>query len=219
MKPKTIGIIGGAGPLAGALLFVDLIKLCQKYGCHHSADFPKIIFLNVPFSDMLGPKKNVDVIQKELEENLDFLRKNGAAVIGISCNTLHAFLKNAKDVVHVAQVLRDEMQSKKYPELPLVLCTSTSKEQQVHAKFFSCRYPSKSIQKEIDQIIDDVLAGKEVEELGNRFNNLIQGCKEKVIVLGCTELSLLRDFLDSTKKVIIEPLQLLAPKILEKSFS
>jgi len=49
-----IGIIGGAGPLAGALLFEQIIEICQKdYGCIRDFDFPSINLVSFPFSEML----------------------------------------------------------------------------------------------------------------------------------------------------------------------
>lgn len=62
MSPKPIGIIGGAGPMAGVALLKEVLSLSGKlYGCKKDADFPKVIFLNFPFSEML--KQDMDVLQ------------------------------------------------------------------------------------------------------------------------------------------------------------
>jgi hypothetical protein len=42
MKPKSIGIIGGASPLAGAFLLKRILSLSgEVYGCYRDTDFPQ----------------------------------------------------------------------------------------------------------------------------------------------------------------------------------
>ncbi len=68
MKPKSIGIIGGAGPLAGALLLERILILSgSEYGCYKDADFPEVILLSFPFSEMLTPERDVLQIAKRAE--------------------------------------------------------------------------------------------------------------------------------------------------------
>ena len=56
LSKVTIGIIGGAGPMAGAIVMENIIEICQKkYLCRHDYDFPKIILVSVPFAQMLKP--------------------------------------------------------------------------------------------------------------------------------------------------------------------
>lgn len=44
------GIIGGAAPMAGLLLYKKIIEICQKeYGCKDDSDFPYIMLLIYPF--------------------------------------------------------------------------------------------------------------------------------------------------------------------------
>lgn len=55
MNEATIGIIGGAGPMASCLLNQYLVEICQqKYGCVEDRDFPRIITYSFPFSSMLN---------------------------------------------------------------------------------------------------------------------------------------------------------------------
>lgn len=93
MTPLTIGIVGGAGPLAGAALFEKLLRTAQiQFGCWKDADFPKIFLINFPFSEMLSGEVDAAQIRRELNSCLTQLRNNGAEVLAIACNTLHAFL-------------------------------------------------------------------------------------------------------------------------------
>lgn len=149
MRPKTIGIVGGAGPLAGAYLLERILLLSNRnYGCYRDADFPKVFLLSFPFSEMLGPNVEIGQVQKELKEALETLRKNGADILAIACNTLHAFLEKeeGEDLIHLPRVLAEEgMLSND----PLILCTSISAAFQAHRKFFPCVYPDALTQREV----------------------------------------------------------------------
>ena len=50
----SIGIISGAGPMAGVELLRLIIEFCQKEGAFRDRDFPEIHLINIPFSEMLA---------------------------------------------------------------------------------------------------------------------------------------------------------------------
>lgn len=219
MKPKSIGIIGGAGPQAGAFLLEKVLSISSKtYGCYKDSDFPKIFLISFPFSEMLSPIINTAQLQEELSDCLNLLRKNGASVLAIACNTLHAFLdKNdvLNDLVHLPHILAEEIP---LSEKPVVFCTSTSVKFGLHKKYFSCSYPDSQTQSEVDSIIDQILLGIDKKIILKRLKKLIQDQVEHTVILGCTELSLFNTDLIISNKCIIDPLEVMANKILEKSF-
>ena len=99
MKPRCIGVIGGAGPLAGVFLLERIFFLSRTlYGCYRDADFPKVLLVSFPFSEMLASKIHAYKIKQELRECIEQLRDNGAEVLVIACNTLHAFLDENDDL-------------------------------------------------------------------------------------------------------------------------
>jgi aspartate/glutamate racemase len=54
LNKNTIGIVGGAGPMASCLLNQYIVEICQKkFGCKDDRDFPFIINYSFPFSPML----------------------------------------------------------------------------------------------------------------------------------------------------------------------
>lgn len=219
MKPKPIGIVGGAGPMAGVLLLEQLFSLSGSlYGCAKDADFPKVVLLSFPFSEMLKPEMDIAKIQKELSECLNQLRKNGAAILAIACNTLHAFLDKGEDftdLIHLPQVTAAEIPR---GEIPLVLCTSTSVKFGLHKQFFPCVYPTADLQVEIDRIIDQILQGVEQKLIAGQLLEILNAEAANTVVLGCTELSLFTKYLMSCNKSIVDPLEIAAKKILKKSF-
>lgn len=219
MKPKCIGIVGGAGPLAGAYLLERIFTLSGKtYGCYRDADFPKVILLSFPFSEMLCPNMDIAKLQQELSECLEQLRKNGAEVLAIACNTLHAFLDKKdelSDLIHLPQTLAEEVS---LSDEPLVFCTSTSAKFGLHRQYMPCKYPEKNTQSEVDAIIDQVLKGVEEIVILDKLEKLILAQSATTMILGCTELSLFSVQLSVPNKLIIDPLEVMANKILEKSF-
>jgi aspartate racemase len=213
MKPKCIGIIGGAGPQAGVYLLERLFTLATElYNCSRDADFPKVILISFPFSEMLGPESNDRQISQELSQSLAQLRSNGASVLAIACNTLHAFLEEEpSDLINLPRMLCTLTTE------PLILCTSTSARFGLHKRYLPCRYPAPPTQSKVDYLIDHVLAGQSKEKISSDLTTLINEQKEQTVVLGCTELSLLSPRLSPTKK-IIDPLELLAQKLITTSF-
>lgn len=82
--PKTIGIVGGAGPIAGVLLLERIFTLATKlYGCSRDKDFPKVILLSFPFTEMLTPEMDIRQLRNELKHCLTQLRENGATALAI----------------------------------------------------------------------------------------------------------------------------------------
>jgi len=219
MKPKSIGIIGGAGPLAGAFLLKRILSLSgEVYGCYRDADFPQVFLISFPFSEMLCPDMDIAKLRKELSGCLEQLRKNGASVLAIACNTLHAFLDEKdelNDLVHLLRTLAEEIS---LSDTPLVFCTSTSVQFGLHKQFFPCTYPDTQTQQEVDRIIDQILRGADQSVILEKLEKLLQVQTTNTIILGCTELSLFSAYLSVPNKQIIDPLEVIANKILQKSF-
>jgi aspartate racemase len=221
MKPKSIGVIGGAGPSAGVFFLERLFSLArQKYGCHKDADFPQLFLISFPFSEMLEPYGNFTALQGELRDCLHRLRQNKASVLAIACNTLHAFLdaqEDHGDLIHMPRVLGESMLLA--DDIPLVLCTSTSVQAGLHKQFFPCVYPDSVTQVEVDRIIDRILKGDDLLRVHTQLEALIDKQAAKKVVLGCTELSLFASQLACANKLIIDPLEILAEEVLKTSFN
>lgn len=208
MNPLPIGIVGGAGPMAGCALLEKIFRLSiEKYGCFQDADFPKVLLLSFPFSEMLGSEFEEQQVRKELQECLNALRKSGASVLAIACNTLHAFLdEEREDLIHMPKSIAQRLSG----EVPLVLCTSTSRRFGLHKKYFPCVYPEDGVQQQVDGIIEKTLKGFDIAgELADLLKKERRKC-----VLGCTELSLYADRFPEC----LDPLKIVAEEILNKSF-
>lgn len=219
MKPKIIGIVGGAGPFAGASLLEQVLKLSNRqYGCYRDEDYPQVLLNSFPFSDMLTSSRDNALLRGELSLSLNQLRAQGAEVLAIACNTLHNFLdesEDREDLINLPRMLGETLRS---VEAPLVLCTTTSRENTLHRNFFMCSYPDPLTQVQVDDIIDRILQGGDSRRIVSDLLELIERENASAVVLGCTELSLFAKELSMSRKQIIDPLEILAQKLLEKSF-
>ncbi len=172
----SIGIIGGAGPMAGITLMQNIIKVCQeKYFCRLDEDFPKVILISIPFSQMLKPDCNEqkeDLVTNELNESIEFLINNNVDKILISCNTLHYFLNKEKyndKIINLISCTSDYIKEKfiSNKEILLLATSVTSKSKLYNYK--NIIKPEIKEQKIIDEIILKIMSGKylsqEVEKM------------------------------------------------------
>lgn len=220
MKPKKIGIVGGAGPMAGVLLTERVLALASSlYQCQKDRDFPQVTLLSFPFSEMLTDRVQEDVLKKELECALKTLKQTGAEVLAIACNTVHAFLSPAMEasIVHMPLMTKERVRGRK----AMVLCTSTSVRKKVHSACFSCVYPGLDAQREIDFLIDRVLDGESLDLCGRELSRIIKALEqpELPLILGCTELSLIKGKLVTLEREIIDPLEIVAQEVVIQSFN
>ncbi len=205
--------------MAGALLFEQIIQICQhKYQCSQDADFPSIFLLSYPFAEMLQSDKNKCILQNQLKECFDSLAANHVSIAVIACNTLHNFLPTIPDQFIFCHLIEEtgKYLEKEKLKPPLVLCTTTSANARLHQSFFPCRYPEQSIQTKIDQVIKGILEGGCLTEASQIVNSI---CQDEPILLGCTELSLLNEKKPLNHKKIYDPNSIVAAKICKLIFN
>jgi len=135
----------------------------------------------------------------------------------IACNTLHAFIKEnfpLEKCIHLPNETKKNLKS-----VPLVICSKTSKEKLIHAKFFPCHYVDIERQSFLDKVIDLTLEGKFDGALSKQIECfLIQYLKEieqqdSQIVLGCTEFSLIHRRYPLAGLNIVDPSYITAKKL------
>ena len=220
---EKIGIIGGAGPMASAMLFEKIIKICQRSGCKDDADFPEIVLLSIPFKEMVQSTANRVAVAKQLHDALTVLDRYPVDHIGIACNTLHLFLDAEKKYLKLVDILA---LVKKYLHnhklfCPLILASRTAITHNIHG----CKalYFEQSV---IDAVIDAILKGDVTKEIATTINAVIKTALARYpeidsIVLGCTELPLILDkyHLECHGRICIDTLDLLAEALCTKVFA
>lgn len=223
MIEQAVGIIGGVGPLA-TVYFMDMIIAMTD--AQKDQDHINMIVLNhatIPDRTdyILGKsKENPLAIMVDDAKNL---QRSGAQFVVIPCNTAHYFFDEIKKSISIPMLnIVDETVEYAIRNVSGltklgVLATNGVVESKTYQmacekRGIECVSPDKAGQESVMKIIyDQVKAGKGVDIAA--FYHLTEMLKEKgcqAIVLGCTELSVVRKDFNIRQPEIIDSLEVLA---------
>lgn len=213
---KTLGIIGGMGPMATADLFMKIISLTKS---GRDQDHIHIIIDNKPSipdrtSFILGAGDNPE---KDLIESAKMLEKSGAHFLAMACNTAHYFYDAIRKEVNIPFLsMVDETAKSIIGEKKVALmATKGTYKGEIYSKVFKTYgidvfEPEDFIKDIINKIIYDYKAGraieqKEIDAIISYFddNNI------KKIILGCTELPIIFENYHNQSR-LIDPSKILA---------
>ncbi|MGM9683566.1 MAG: aspartate/glutamate racemase family protein [Eubacteriales bacterium] len=224
---KTVGIMGGMGPLATADLFCNIIA---QTDASRDADHVHIII----DSDPSVPDRTEAILHggisplPRLREMAQRLEKMGADMIAVSCNTSHYFYNEICAAVDIPVInMIDEtaayIAQKNYREV-LLLATDATIGTGVYSKYLNGRgisvnYLDFNGQKQVMQLIYDcVKAGNydfDIESFKDRLNEQCSGGQP--VVLGCTELPVAFRKFGLFRYNTIDPSVILARAIVRES--
>lgn len=204
MKKKTVGIIGGMGPLATADLFKKIVLNTKAES--DQEHLKVLVDNNTDISDrtsaiLYGGKNPVP----QLTKSALLLWAMGAEVLVMPCNTAHYFyndVQNAVDipVLHMIEITCNSLLKKGIKKAGL-LATDGTIESGIYQGVFDksgieLLKPDTYGQKEImDMIYKGVKAGKkdyDTKKIREILDKLISDGAE-TLILGCTELPLAFD--------------------------
>lgn len=207
MEKKTLGIVGGVGPLATMFIGEMIVRRTKAAKDQDHVNF--IITNNTRIPDrtayIMGRSEEDPV--PVMIEDIKKLTSIGAELIIIPCNTAHTFYDKLQQgsPVPVIHMIRETMKraSEQQAQKVGILATTgtiTSKVYQQAAEEFGLEavLPDEAIQEKVMSIIyDNVKAGKDADR--NVWNDIAtflenQGCDR--IILGCTELSIVKKEMD-----------------------
>ena len=201
---KTIGILGGMGPVASMNLYKKIIYIAQKkYKAKLNYQFPPMVIYNL---SLIGLNETglvkPELVKNQLINGAKVLEKAGSDFIIIACNTVHYFYPNIQKVINIPVLNMIEETLKKVQsgnyKIAGLLATESTNNLQLYQKMFEkndIRILSVNFkqQKIINKVIYNVMSGKQGESdkifLKKIINALIRQGAE-CIVLGCTELPL-----------------------------
>ncbi|RKD27525.1 aspartate racemase [Caminicella sporogenes DSM 14501] len=218
---KTIGILGGMGPLATADLLKKIITLTDANG--DNEHIPVIVDNNTQIPD------RTEYIINSGKDPTDYLIRSalrlemmGADVIVMPCNTAHYFYDEIVKYIKIPFINMIEETAKEtkklYPKVKKValLATEGTNKSKIYDKVFS-RYdleiikPDDCEQKYVTELIYSIKAGKYNIELKN-FKNVLYKFKNNnidVFILGCTELPVAFEMF-RIDEICIDPTKILA---------
>ena len=202
---KKIGILGGAGPVGTADIYLRIHDRCVKYS---SVTRPNIIIESMPISfaneqQALAGNINKPYFLNLLKKSSQSLEKAGAEVIILPCNTLHCLFQDLKPELSIPSLSIVESVARFLSTQNVkkvgVLATNTTINQNLYGDEFdrvniSVCYPPKALQAQLDEIIfkqvmtpnmqSDQSKILEIESICEQLFQ--QGCD--YIVIACTDL-------------------------------
>lgn len=220
-----LGIIGGMGPMA-TVYFMELIVNMTKASC--DCEHLEMVVYNIPSIPdrtqyILGKSDNSPL--PKMLEVLEQMKQQGVDYVAIPCMTAHYFYNELSSsglsIIHGVRETALEIKDAGVTKAGLMVTDGTISsgifQKILEEQGIEVVIPDKEHQEKIMSIIyDEIKAGvmptyEEVEEIKNYF--IIEE-NTQVIILGCTELSLLKKEYELGTG-IIDTLDVLAKKSLQ----
>lgn len=209
MMKKTIGILGGMGPLATADLYRKIVML-TKASCDND-HIRVFIDSNAHIQDRTGAILNGgESPVAEMTSALRNLEKCGADCLIMPCNTAHYFLPElqAKTDIPFISMLAATARTcaALYPQKKAAILATKGTlatglyEEALKAVNVPYLVPDAQEQDELMYLIYDVVkASRPLPPEENRWASLLDGLRKKgadYFILGCTELPIVADTLN-----------------------
>ncbi|MCX6991439.1 MAG: aspartate/glutamate racemase family protein [Chlamydiae bacterium] len=213
---KTIGIIGGAGPMASAFLYSSIVSLCQKlYSANDYNEFPEITLISYPFTR--GKK---DVIQQELLNC--FSRLTNADYVCIASHSFHGFLPEGPLPHGFISLVDEGLKASRHLGITraLILGAPLTIYMKLYEKSnIECVYPKEADQQIVNEIIREIAGGRIDVDQSKRLSEIIERTSLSLefdgIIIGCTELPLaLTKEAIAQKLPIVDPIQALSTRLI-----
>ena len=220
-----LGVLGGLGPLA-TVYFMDLLVKMTDAECDQN-HIPTMVLNDSEIPDrtqyILG--EDVESPLPKMIEDAELLEKCGCDYVVIPCNTAHYFYDEVQKDIHVPviNILDETIKYAKERGIAVknvgVLATEGTLKSGSYKKYIE-KYGLNEITLNEDDskslmkiIYDQVKAGEKVDivEFMRLVTELIRAGSD-VVVLGCTELSIInRDYkLTKTMNYIVDSMEVLA---------
>lgn len=219
---NILGIIGGLGPLASAYFYEMLTNMTEASKDQDHIDTIILSHASIPDRTAYILGESSDSPLPLLLEDVKVLEKMGAKMIAIPCNTscyFHEELQKSTSVI-INNMVDDTvsyLKSKNVKKVAILATTGTIRSNlyQESCKKYQLDYeiPSSENQERVMSIIyDNVKKGVPVDI--DKWNRIITSLDADAVILGCTELSVLKEELLLTGR-FIDPLEIQARKIIK----
>jgi aspartate racemase len=213
---RTIGILGGMGPFAGAALLRSVFRVASsQYGARENHEFPRVLLASVPLvSRIQGGSDQGEVLAAEAAR----LVQIGAEVLAVACVTMHDQLDRLQahggEWVSLVELATEAVVAGGFRR-PLVLSSRTTREKATLLRPLRARGldPISLEPQDEDRLVamlEALVAGHEPAALIAELRRLeatgvARGADS--VVYGCTELSL---FETTGTLPTVDPLELSA---------
>lgn len=225
MKEYMIGVIGGLGPLATAKFIERVINLTDANCDQENVDMIILNHASVPDRTDYLLDNNKENPLPYLIKDAKLLENIGCSYIAIPCNTAHAFLEyiekniNIK-LINMVKLTIDKCNERNMKKVGLMATRGTIKTN-IFDKYSNIELfkPNEDIQNIIDKFIfDRVKKNKNVSLY--EFNSILDYFYKNEcdgVILGCTELSVIKVDLKLNDSRIVDTLDVLAHNVIKLS--
>lgn len=230
MGNKSLGVIGGMGPMATSVFFE---KVIENTDAHRDQDHINMVILNhatLPDRTTAILNNTEKTFLNSIKKDIKLLEAAGVSNIAIPCNTAHYFYDNLKKMtdINIINMIDETIKTiyNKYGEniKIAILGTKGTLNSGIYEK--ECKkyninliVPGEATQDETMEIIyDNVKSGLTGDS--NRFESLIMDFIEKesckAVIIACTELSTIK-LRQEVKKYTVDALEVLVNRSIDLS--
>ncbi len=229
MEKKTLGVIGGMGPLATSVYFERVI---DNTVANTDQDHINMIILNhatLPDRTNVILNKKEETFLQAIEKDFKLLEHAGAAHIAIPCNTSHYFYDQMQAMTSVKIINMIEETCKEIhhrfgvnSKVAVLATTGTMKSKvyekgchQFNLQFYA---PNEVFQEEVMNTIYNIKSDLPVDPhvIEGIINELVTKENCDCVILACTELSCL-ELSEDVKKFCIDAMDVLVARSIEYS--
>ena len=220
MNEYTLGVIGGMGPMATAL-FLQMIIEHTDANCDQD-HMPMVIrhLPGIPDGTAYILGNSADSPESMIKEAALALQRDGVTEIAVPCVTSHFFHDEIQRDLKIPVMDGVEEAALRLSELGHtkigIMATSGTVTSGLFTKALEdydmeCVYPDKEHQQYVMDIIYDCVKSNKIADK-EKVQKVLSHFKEKgaeIVVLGCTELSLIpKDYLEGETLDVMETLAL-----------
>ena len=228
MKNTTVGVLGGLGPMASVYFYEMVVNMTDAKTDQEHVDMIITNRATTPDRTAFIVGNSNEDPSNVLVDDAKKLEKYGVDFIVMTCNTAHYFYeKIAKSIniplVNIVEETIKHAKATNHKKLGILATTGnvqTNLYQDMCKKYdIEFLVLDKNRQSEIMEIIyDDIKSGKP----GNmdKFNSIVDYLKENNcdgVILGCTELSILKNDNNLNGDFYIDSLEVLARETIVRS--
>ena len=223
---KTVGVMGGLGPMATVYFYDMIVRLTDANRDQEHIDMVIANRATTPDRTDYIIGKSTNSPSEVLKKDAKKLESFGTDFLVITCNTAHYFYDEIKNSVSipVLNIIEETVKHAKeqgHKKLGILATTGNIKTKlyqnmcQKHEIEFMILDENR--QADIMSIIyDDIKSGKPADM--NKFNSIVDYLKRNDCdgaILGCTELSILKNDNNLDNEFYIDSLEVLAVKTIE----
>ena len=218
---KTIGIIGGMGPLAtydlAEKILDNTVASCDQ------DNIPVLIDCNTRIADRTAAILHGGADPRpEMKKSAKRLEEAGADVLIIACNTAHYFYDSVCEDISIPVLHMPRLTAQRLLDMGVkkagVLATDGTCESGVYGNALEEEgiepvYPSEEKQKIIMSLIYDHVKAGIMDFSDLDIDGVLAEMQEKgaeALILGCTELPMAFDIIGDTPVPVVDPTEVLA---------